>query len=111
MFHDIQLGLIFSGTISESLDYLAAISIQEESVVHINQAWIRLSPSDAFNVRMGAYLVPFGQYNSQNRPHQTLLFNTPLNVDFTYPTRWKDIGIQAEAQISHFFYELYMSYT
>lgn len=108
MFHDVQLGLLFSGIISKRLDYLAEICLKEEAAVNIDQAWVRLSMSDAFNLKMGVYLVPFGQYNSQNRAHQTLLVNTPLNVDFAFPARWKDIGIQVEGQINHFFYELYI---
>ena len=108
MFHDIQLGLIFSGVISKELDYLAEISPQEESTVRIDQAWARLSLADTFNVRMGAYLVPFGQYNTQNRPHQTLLVTSPLNVDYAYPKRWRDIGVQVEGLISYFFYALYI---
>ena len=58
MFHDVQLGLLFSGVISKRLDYLAEIGLKEEATVNIDQAWVRLSMSDAFNLKMGVYLVP-----------------------------------------------------
>ncbi|MDH4218649.1 MAG: porin [Candidatus Aminicenantes bacterium] len=101
-------GLIFSGDISPNINYEAEFRITDITQVEIDQAWIGLGTSEAFQLKLGLYLVPFGRYNQINRPHQTSLINPPLHVEFCYPHRWRDIGILVEGRFSGFFYSGYI---
>jgi len=87
------LGLMLSGDITTNFAYGAEFRITDISHVEIDQAWVGLSSSDAFRFQLGLYLVPFGIYNQVNRPHQTALINAPLNVQYCFPERWRDIGL------------------
>lgn len=107
-FQNSQLGLIFSGELSPRIVYHAELLFRGDANVDIDQAWIGVTASNSFRVKLGLFLIPFGRYNTSNRPHQTFLINPPLNVDFLYPRRWKDIGVQAEGQVSSFLYSIYL---
>jgi len=106
-FQDAQVGLIFSGEINPKIAYIAEIKLQDRTRVEMNQVLVKLSPSYAFNLKMGLYLVPFGKYNQFNRPHQTMLITPPMNVEKLFPPCWRDIGVLLEGRISSFFYCLY----
>lgn len=107
-FQNAQLGLILSGEIARKINYLSEALVHTDSKVEIEQAWLGLQPSKSFQLKLGLYLVPFGRYNQFNRPHQTMLINPPLIVDYLFPVRWRDIGILAEGRISIFFYSAYL---
>jgi hypothetical protein len=107
-FLDPLFGLVFSVDLSNSIDYLAEFRIQGHSQIEIDQALLGFGSSDAFKLRLGLYLVPFGIYNQFNRPHQTLLIKKPLNVDYAYPSKWRDVGLLVEGQFSDFFYSAYL---
>lgn len=107
-FNNARLGLIFSGDISAKINYLSEISLQEGGGVDIEQAWVGIGASEAFNIKLGLYLVPFGKYNQSNRAHQTLLIHNPLNVNYIFPTRWKDAGILVEGRSSIISYAVYL---
>jgi len=102
------LGLMLSGDITTNFAYGAEFRITDISHVEIDQAWVGLSSSDAFRFQLGLYLVPFGIYNQVNRPHQTALINAPLNVQYCFPERWRDIGLVLEGRISGFIYSAYL---
>jgi len=107
-FQEAQLGLIFSGEIAPKIAYIAEVKLQDRTRVEMNQALVKVSPSHAFNLKMGLYLVPFGKYNQFNRPHQTVLIIPPMNVEELFPPCWRDIGILLEGRASSFFYSLYL---
>jgi hypothetical protein len=102
------LGLMLSGDFNTSFSYGAEFRITDISQVEIDQAWIGLSSSDSFSLKLGLYLVPFGIYNQINRPYQTILINPPLNVQYCYPERWRDLGLIVEGSISGFVYSAYL---
>jgi hypothetical protein len=108
-FQNSQLGLIFFGELGPRVIYQAELLFHGDATVDIDQAWIGLAASDAFRLKLGLFLIPFGQYNMFNRPYQTFLVNPPLSVDFLYPRKWKDIGLQVEGQISSFLYSIYLT--
>jgi hypothetical protein len=108
-FQNSQLGLNFFGELSPRIVYHAELLFRGDATVDIDQAWIGLTASNSFRVKLGLFLIPFGQYNIYNRPHQTFLVNPPLNVDHLYPKKWKDLGVQLEGQISSFLYSVYLS--
>ena len=64
-------GLIFSGDISTGFAYGAEFRVTDITDIELEEAWVGLTPSEAFRLRGGLYLVPFGIYNRDNRPHQT----------------------------------------
>ena len=107
-FQNSQLGLIFLGEISPSIEYHSEILLRGDADIDVDQAWVGVRASNSFRLRLGLFLIPFGRYNTSNRPHQTLLINPPLSVDFLYPRRWKDIVLNAEGQISSFLYSVYL---
>jgi len=105
-FQNIQLGLIFSGSLSQSIGYLAELRLSEGEI-KAEQAWIRFFFSYSFRLKMGLYLVPFGKYNLYGRPHETFLIREPLNIVHTYPSNWRDIGILFEGRIGSINYAVF----
>ena len=103
-----QLGLIFSGDVTAKIDYVSEIRFKGEDSIELEQALVRFKSSDAFNLSLGLFLVPFGRYNQSNRPHQTLLINFPLNVEKMFPSSWRDMGLLVEGEFSGFFYSAYL---
>jgi len=102
------LGLIFSGDISTGFAYGAEFRIADISHVEIDQAWLGITSSEAFRLQGGLFLIPFGIYNRINRPHQTILINSPLHIEYCYPERWRDIGILVDGVIGSFVYQGYL---
>jgi hypothetical protein len=100
-------GLIFSGDVTEKINYTAELRFEEDSF-ELEQLFVGFKPSDAFNLKLGLYLVPFGRYNQFNRAYQTALVNSPLNVETTFPLSWRDIGVLIEGKLGSFFYSAYL---
>ena len=72
------------------------------------QAWAGYFPSKTFTARAGLFLVPFGAWNLANRPHETLLIRTPLNLEYLYPASWRELGLVIEGEISGLTYAAYI---
>ncbi|MCJ7580008.1 MAG: porin [Candidatus Aminicenantes bacterium] len=105
-FQNIQLGLIFSGSPSLGIGYLAELRLSEGKI-EAEQAWIRFFSSESFRLKLGLYLVPFGKYNLYGRPHETFLIHAPLNVAHSYPSSWRDIGILIEGRMGSIMYAVF----
>lgn len=101
-------GLAFTGDVSSNVNYEAEFRIVDVTQLEIDQAWLGLGNAQSFQLELGLYLVPFGRYNQINRPHQTLLINPPLHVEFCYPHRWRDIGVLVKGRFSGIFYSGYL---
>jgi hypothetical protein len=69
---------------------------------------VGITPSEAFRLQGGLYLVPFGIYNRINRPHQKTLINTPLHAEYCYPDHWRDLGVVVNGRIGGFVYQGYL---
>lgn len=108
MFHNVQVGFIFSGEISSHINYSTELRISPGWEVKVDQALLRLRPSPEFQINLGLYLVPFGKYNQSSRPHQTKLVNLPLHVENLYPYKWRDIGILLKGEYGILNYSLYL---
>jgi opacity protein-like surface antigen len=93
-------GLFLSGQLSDQFGYNLEVRYGDESRVEIDQAWLSFNASQSIRVNLGEFLVPFGKYNQASRPHETLLVNTPLVFEFAYPLRWREIGLQGQANWS-----------
>ncbi len=105
---NIQAGLIFSGEWTPQFSYALEVQTKESMKPEIEQAWAGFTASDAFRVKLGLYLVPFGKYNTAGRAFQTSLVNRPYPVGEFFPPSWRDLGILAEGKIGFFSYSVYL---
>lgn len=106
-FRNGQAGLIFSGVLTQNINWLSEIRMQSGSEFSLNQAWVQLSSSLYIRPKIGLYLVPFGIYNQSSRPHQTALIDFPLPVQYLYPRNWRDLGLVLEGQFLGLNYSAY----
>jgi len=105
-FQNVQVGLIFSGSPSPAIGYLVELRLSGGQI-EAEQAWLSLFSSESVRLKLGLYLVPFGKYNQNGRPHETYLIHTPLNIAHSFPLNWRDIGALVEGQIGSFEYALF----
>ena len=106
-FQNSLFGFVISGQLSTRVSFLAEVSLIQGSDIEISQAWVGLQSSRYFNLKMGLYQVPFGFYNENNLPHQTVFINPPLNINYLFPFTWREIGVVAEGMLSGLNYTLY----
>ncbi len=107
-FRQVQAGLLSAGELNKIFFYDLEVRFKTETSVEIEEAWVAIRPSSAFQLRLGCYLVPFGKYNRASRPHETDFIKAPLHVEALYPASWRDIGLMAEGSISFFNYSGYV---
>jgi hypothetical protein len=62
-------GLFFSGLIEQVFDYRLEARFDNPDLVGMREAWVGYRPSEAFHLKLGMYLVPFGVYNTASRPY------------------------------------------
>jgi hypothetical protein len=105
---NVRAGFMAAGVISSKFGFTLEARSWGVSTVQLEQAWIGLVPSKAFNIKAGLYLVPFGGWNQASRPYQTLLVGTPLNLEFLYPQSWRDIGLIVDGQVGVVTYAAYV---
>jgi hypothetical protein len=103
-----QAGLLFTGESDKIFLYDLEVRFKTETSVEVEEAWVAVQPSQAFHLRLGFYLVPFGKYNRASRPHETDLIQTPLHLKALYPASWRDIGLLAEGSTGIFNYSGYL---
>lgn len=107
-FQNPNLGLIFSGLLAAKVNYVAEPVLRQDARVELNQTLLGFAVSNAFNFKLGLYLVPFGKYNENSRAHQTYLVELPMNVMYFYPAMWRDIGVQVSGTIAGLLYSAYV---
>jgi len=105
---NIQGGLLASGLVSQKFGFSLEVRARSESLFQIEQAWVGFLPSQAVTIKAGMFLVPFGIWNRSNRPHETPLIRTPLNLEFLYPESWRELGASLEGQVGIFSYAAYV---
>ena len=107
-FQNAFLGLLYSGDITPRLSFVSETRFRHESRLEIEQAYLNVKASESFAFKLGLFLVPFGQYNLSNRPHQTMLVKAPLHVESLFPSSWRDIGVLVEGRWGGIFYSTYL---
>jgi len=107
-FSRVQAGLLFNGIAANVFTYGLEVRFRSESRIELEEAWVGFAPSSSFALKLGFYLVPFGKYNTANRPHQNLFIQTPLAQAHLYPESWRDIGILAEGKWGSMGYSVYL---
>lgn len=87
-------GFSLAGLLGGQFGYALEVRYSEPNRVEVDQAWMSWNASDAIKVIVGEFLVPFGRYNPNSRPHETLFVNTPLIFEYAFPERWRELGAQ-----------------
>lgn len=85
-FSNFQTGVFLSGSVASDWKYLVELQIQNDFTFQqlvgqnfLHQAWIEWRPSDAFGLRMGTSLAPFGYFNViHSRPSLYWIIERPV---------------------------------
>ena len=101
-------GFLARGEIERKFGFALEARAFGVSSFDLVQAWAGFFPSKTFTARAGLFLVPFGAWNLANRPHETLLIRTPLNLEYLYPASWRELGLVIEGEISGLTYAAYI---
>ena len=107
-FGNFLAGATVSGVFSQKFAFALEARALNESEFQVEQAWVGFVPSEVFSVKAGLFLVPFGAWNQANRPQQTLLVGTPLNLEHFYPQSWRDIGLVVDGKFGILSYAAYI---
>jgi opacity protein-like surface antigen len=103
-FENARGGVLFSGDWTPRFGFALEFVLDAAGPVKVEQAWALVRASDAFQVRAGLYLVPFGRYNESRRAYQTTLVLDPYPVGDLLPASWRDIGAVLEGRIGRLHY-------
>ena len=101
-------GFLAAGQVGQKFGYAVEAQAHGVDTFAMNQLWAGFLPSQAFTVRAGLFLVPFGQWNTASRPYETVLIRTPLNLEYLYPASWRDLGVLVHGQIGVLTYDGYV---
>ncbi len=101
-------GLIVSGEWTPQFNYVLEMRTGADWKPEIEQAWAGWNYSEAFRVRLGLFLVPFGRTNEANRPYQTLLVAYPYPYGEAFPASWREIGAMVEGRTGIFRFAAYI---
>lgn len=107
-FHGEQAGLILSGEWSDKFAYILEFRSRDAARFEIEQALAAFRGSEAFQIKAGLYLVPFGKYNTSARPFQTAFIQPPLPVSDVFPSSWRDVGLLVEGRSGFLVYAAYL---
>ncbi len=107
-FGNLDAGLIVSGDWTSQFNYVLEMRMGESWKPEIERAYLGWNYSDAFRLRVGLYLVPFGRMNEADRPYQTMLVAYPYPYGEAFPASWRDIGAMLEGQTGIFRYAAYI---
>ena len=106
-FQNLQGGLKATGEFMSRVQFAFELRLAAETLVP-DQAWASYTFSDMLTVKAGLGLVPFGQSNRASLPFETLYIQRPLNLEETYPSRWRDIGLTGEGRWGFLSYAAYL---
>ncbi len=70
----------------------------------LEEAYVGYRFSTAAVVRAGLYLVPFGIFNTINRPYETLLVEPSLIEERIHPPSWRDLGLVLDGRMGFLSY-------
>jgi hypothetical protein len=101
-------GLFSRGEILPKVAFSFEARLRDASRLEMEQAWVGFVVSQALQVKAGLFLVPFGRFNQSNRPHETPVIRSPLNLQDAYPSSWRDIGLCFEGRSGFLVYSAYI---
>jgi hypothetical protein len=107
-FGNLLAGATVSGVVSQKFAFALEARALGESDFRVEQAWVGFVPSAVVGIKAGLFLVPFGAWNQANRPQETLLIGTPLNIDYFYPESWRELGLLVDGKFGILSYAAYI---
>jgi opacity protein-like surface antigen len=107
-FDKLRAGLFFTGRLETVFDYDLEVRLDNHGDVEVQEAWAGYRASEAFHLKLGMYLVPFGTYNTASRPYQTPFVQPPLADSALYPENWRDLGAVVEGRLGVLRYSGYL---
>ncbi len=107
-FQNLRGGFFLGGEFDRRFDYIFEVGLKSESKIEMEQASVGFKLAVESDFRLGLFLVPFGKYNESNRPHQTALVRSPLNLAGIYPSSWRDIGLVLRGRMGFLRYAAYL---
>ena len=105
---NLLVGFLAAGQVGQKFGFAIEARTLSVSSFDLAQAWAGYLPAEAFTIKVGLFLVPFGTWNRASRPHETALIRTPLNLEYLYPASWRDLGILVEGQVGVLSYAAYL---
>jgi hypothetical protein len=97
-FENVQAGIVLSGAWTQRLGYALEIRSKENMRFEVEQAWAGLAWSDALQIKVGVFLVPFGRFNVASRPYEIPLVEAPAPIATAFPASWRELGVLAEGR-------------
>lgn len=104
---DVRGGLAFTGATGTAWDYALEARFRSANEFTLEQAFLRLALSGRIRVKAGMFLVPFGIYNTANRPHEQAFARVPLVVEAAFPASWRELGACLEGTYGFLSWSLY----
>jgi hypothetical protein len=101
-------GLLLSGQLVSRVSFMTESTYYYGDEFDINQAWLGFQASQYFDAKLGLFIVPFGQFNENNLPHQTDTVTFPLHIEYLFPLTWRDIGVSGSGTVSGLNYVIYL---
>lgn len=101
-------GILVQGELSTRIVAGLEARFRDVGAFSVEQAWAGYRFADALTLKAGLYLVPFGIFNTLNRPHETLLVERPLAAADVHPASWRDLGLLAEGRLGVFSYAAWL---
>ena len=107
-FENARGGVLLFGDWASRLGGALEFALTQDGRGELVQAWADVRASEAFQVKVGLFLVPFGRYNESRRAFQTLLVFDPYPVSDLFPESWRDIGAVLSGRLGRFQYSAYL---
>jgi hypothetical protein len=77
----------------DKLQFVSEIEFEHAAVLEVEQAFVNYNLSNAFNLRAGLMLVPFGITNLYHEPTTYNGVNRPYVNKYIVPTTWREVGV------------------
>ncbi|MCP2604910.1 porin [Candidatus Aminicenantes bacterium AH-873-B07] len=101
--------LNFNGKFNSRFYFHSEIRAEEAlSHLYLEQAWVGFRAGSFLNIKIGAFLVPFGKLNQIHRPIELKLIDLPFSQEDIIPVPWTDIGILIDGSYGIISYAAYL---
>lgn len=77
----------------DKIQFVSEIEFEHAAVLEVEQAFVNYNLTNAFNLRAGLMLVPFGITNLYHEPTTFNGVNRPALNKYVVPSTWREIGI------------------
>lgn len=77
----------------DKLQFVSEIEFEHASVLEVEQAFVNYNLANAFNLRAGLMLIPFGITNLYHEPTTFNGVNRPSTNKYIVPSTWREIGV------------------